>query len=75
MALSHYIDDDVSKIFDILMEYFNYDGEKVLKWIDAPNPLLGNVSPGYLIQLGKAYKVLGFVQDCEAANKRSPVFG
>lgn len=52
----------LDNIFDLLMEYFDGDKAKVHLWLEAPNPLLGNINPHYMIKIGREEKLLKFIK-------------
>jgi len=55
-----------------LTTYFNGDGDKARRWLQATNPLLGNVRPISLFELGQGRKVLAFIDTQLAENLTPP---
>lgn len=56
----------------LVAEYFVKEPEKVQLWFDAPNPLVGNVAPQWLIDVGRASVLLKVVQEALAENEPPP---
>ena len=54
--------DTVLKVRSLIYQYFNGDSEKVILWLDTPNPNLGNISPDEMINLGRVENLLKFVE-------------
>lgn len=54
---------------NLVASFFN-DEDKALLWFQAPNPLLGGVSPRDMIRVGRFKKLLKFIQSALAENKR-----
>lgn len=60
------INEDYKKIKEMIKPFFEYDTEnKVNWWIETPNPNFGNISPIYLIMIGKANKVIQFIESAK----------
>jgi len=51
-----------SKIIHLLWDHFNYNYYKVTAWLNTENPLLGGVSPLYMLENGKEEKLLKFIE-------------
>lgn len=55
----------------LVRAFFN-DAEKTKLWFDTPNPLLGHVRPNDLVRMGRADKVLQFVERALGENRAPP---
>jgi uncharacterized protein (DUF2384 family) len=55
-------------ILKLLVEFFG-STKKAELWLEARNPLLGGVTPKYLISIGRSDKLLKFVRQCLEENK------
>ena len=56
----------------LLMSYLNGfygSSKKANKWLEVPNPLLGNVSPKDMIRVGRLDKLIKFVETELAENQ------
>ncbi len=51
-----------------LRVFFNGDEAKVQAWMRAENPLLGGLTPIYLISVGRGHKVLSFIKTAREEN-------
>lgn len=60
----------VRVIIAMLDVFFDGKFEITNKWLRCPNPLLGNVRPWDMIEVGRHEKLLKFVKDRIAENKR-----
>jgi hypothetical protein len=60
---------DVATTVTLVAEFFG-DAEKTKYWFFTPNPQLGNMEPVDLIKLGRARKLLTFVQTALEENKK-----
>ena len=56
------IHDNAQEIIDLLVKYFNGDGEKVYRWIFYPHCNLGNLPPGLLSRVGESERVLEYIK-------------
>jgi hypothetical protein len=54
----------------LVLEFFAGNEEKTDLWFSTPNPLLGGISPGKMIALGREDRLLRFVQDQLAENQK-----
>lgn len=54
-------DSDTKNIHNILNKFFN-DMQKVEKWLNTPNPNLGNSTPQKLMDNGRSHKVLSWIE-------------
>lgn len=52
---------EIEFLFSPVYEFFESNFDKTLLWFTTPNPMLGNVSPVYLMQLGCIRKVRKFI--------------
>lgn len=53
----------------ILLHVFFQDVIKINRWLNTPNPLLGNSSPISLVKVGRGEKVLAFIKNALDENK------
>ncbi len=58
------------KAFALVIEFFGGDATKARIWFSTPNPLLGNVAPADMILMGRAKKLLKFIEARLAENRR-----
>ncbi len=47
----------------LVLDFFDSDLERAILWFATPNPLLGDVSPNYMMIVGRADKLLSFIED------------
>jgi hypothetical protein len=57
------------EILRLLQEFFKDDEKKVEYWLHTKNLNFGNLSPNFLIERGRAHKVLQFIKDAKEGNK------
>ena len=57
-------------LLNLVAEHFKGDQNKTTQWFIMPNPLLGEVSPRDMIRLGRYKKLLNFVINALAENRR-----
>jgi len=50
------------RVFKLVVDYFKGDEEKAWGWLNAKNPLLGDVSPWEMIKQGRHKRLLEFVE-------------
>lgn len=60
----------ISEAQTLVAKFFDGDGAKTLLWMTTKNPLLGNLSPREMIQMGREDKLLKFVKESLAENER-----
>lgn len=60
----------VALIKALLNSHFR-DRKKVELWLNTKNPNLGEVTPNYMISIGREEKLLQFVSSCFKENKRA----
>ena len=60
--------DDATIARTLVMGFFDGNEEKTQLWFSSPNPQLGNITPIDMIELGRASKLLAFVQTSLAEN-------
>lgn len=46
----------------LVLKFFNQDMKKTTAWFGAPNPLLGEVSPNQMLEMGRHEKLLKFIE-------------
>ncbi len=56
---------DTETIMNLLNEYFCGDHMRIDRWLKAKNPMLGNTSPFEMVKMGRADKLLAFVQNAK----------
>jgi hypothetical protein len=61
---------DVATTATLVAEFFKADPEKTRLWFCTPNPQLGSIPPIDMIKMGRARKLLTFVQVALDENKR-----
>ena len=44
-------------------QFFDNDKDKAALWFRTPNPLLGEVSPDFMIAMGKTDRLVSFIQE------------
>jgi len=54
---------------NLVADYFK-DAEKTVLWFQAPNSLLGNITPRDMIRLGRFKKLFKFIQTALDENRR-----
>jgi len=54
--------------YELVYNFFN-DKEKANLWLSTPNPMLGNIIPQTLIQIGKGEKLLKIIKELLDENK------
>lgn len=55
----------------LVLEFFNGDEAKTKLWFETPNPLLGDIAPNFMIEVGRSAKLLKFILNLLDENKRS----
>lgn len=63
---------EIANIANLIAEFFAGDAEKVGLWFELPNPVLGNISPGQMIRIGRYKRLLNFVVDAREAESATP---
>lgn len=53
----------------LVAEFFKDEPHKVDLWFRTPNPSFGGIKPNELIELGRAWKLLQFIENALAANR------
>jgi uncharacterized protein (DUF2384 family) len=62
--------EQVSRIVDMVSLFFHDEPWKTTAWLDAPNPLLGNVSPRDMVLWGRVDRLEQFVRNAMDENYR-----
>lgn len=57
-------------LLNLVAEHFLGDAGKTVLWFTTINPLLGNITPRDMIRFGKYKKLLSFVLNALAENRR-----
>ena len=58
------------QVMKVVQQFFEGDLHKTLLWMRLDNPMLGNVSPNTMIALGRGEKLLKFIEESIAENKK-----
>ncbi len=45
-----------------IKNHMQWDIEKTLTWLETENPLLGGVTPVYMIKIGRIHKLIKFIK-------------
>lgn len=53
---------EISIAWGLVVKYFGGDFNKAFLWWGSPNPLLGNISPAYMVGLKREKKLLKWVK-------------
>lgn len=56
-------------VLKLVVEFFG-NAKKAELWMKANNPLLGGLSPEFMIRSGRSDRLLAFVQNCISENQR-----
>ena len=54
---------------DLIFKFFEKEPWKALVWWQAPNPLLGGISPVDMLKIGREEKLLKFIKGQLAENE------
>lgn len=54
----------------LVFEMFKGDFKRASLWFTTPNVHFGDITPSYLIKIGRAHKVLEFVLSCKQEQTR-----
>ena len=57
----------VGEMRDRVTDYFGGDASKMLAWFQAKNPTLGDVSPNYMIAIGRVDRLRRFIEGALSA--------
>ncbi len=57
-------------LLNLVATHFDGDAKKTALWFTMPNPLLGNIAPRIMIRHGRFKKLLRFVLNALAENRR-----
>lgn len=55
-------------ICDRITKSMAWDEGKTVTWFETENPLLGGVSPVYMVKIGRIHKLVKFVDSCLSEN-------
>lgn len=55
--------------FSLVLKFFGGDINKAYKWWHTDNPMLGNVAPVLMVDLGRETKLLKFIKQQIAGNE------
>lgn len=66
-----YLAPEALKSYELVSEFFKRCATKTHMWFQTANPQLGGLRPDDLILLGRAHKLLQFVENSLAANARA----
>jgi len=56
------------KVYDLILEHFNGDKDKTLRWYMSANPSLGGISPYEMIKKGGGAKLMKWIKSALAGN-------
>lgn len=59
-----------ANLINLVAGFFDGDEEKTILWLVSSNPLLGDIPPRNMILMGRYEKLLKFVENSLAENKR-----
>ena len=62
-------------IMNLLNEYFCGDHMRIDRWLKAKNPMLGGMSPFDMVRVGRAHKLLAFIQNAKDESEWGKVDG
>lgn len=57
------MNDDIKIIAKHLAEFFKDEPEKITYWLLTKNPFFGGITPAWLIQNDRSYKVVQFIEN------------
>lgn len=57
-------------LFNLVAQHFEGDLKKTSLWFTMPNPMLGNISPRDMIRFGRSQKLVKFILNAIAENRR-----
>lgn len=60
---------DILHAKSLVRKYFKYNQAKTTLWFTTKNPLLGGVSPLFMIYTGRIKKLLAFIENQLEGNK------
>lgn len=53
------------KVHEIIIEFFDNNKLKAHQWMTAKNPMLGGLSPDFMIMSGRGKKLLQIIRDAK----------
>lgn len=56
-------------VLKLVVEFFGGNVKKAELWMNSRNPLLGNITPEFMISVGRSDRLLKFVKNCIAENQ------
>lgn len=62
------IEETTLMIINRANDFFDFDNQKVLTWLNTKNNNFGGISPALLIAMGKGEKVLSFMDSVRDGN-------
>lgn len=54
--------------FEVVDSFFTHDPKKIDLWFETPNPLLGGMSPAFMLSVGRGAKLLKCMRDWRDGN-------
>lgn len=57
------------EILSKVMQMMGWTKAKAILWYKTPNPMLGLLSPQWLVMRGRGHKVLKFIEDANSTNR------
>lgn len=67
MSLQARIDPTTLEIIVKVHDFFK-DYKKTMAWLTTKNPMFGNISPLYLINVNRGHRVLQFIENAKEGN-------
>ena len=61
--------DNREVVINLVSDFFGSD-KKAELWMNSENPLLGGVTPEFMIKVGKSDRLLKFVKTCLDENRK-----
>ena len=68
LAKGYQEDNSALRSVQLVLEFFKGDEQKTWLWFRAENPLLGNISPNRMIELGRSKYLLKFIENAKEEN-------
>lgn len=59
-----------ANLLNLVAEFFEGDTKKTALWFTLPNPSLGNIAPRDMIRFGRSKRLMKFVVNALAENRR-----
>ncbi len=59
-----------ANLMNLVAEFFSGDAKKTVLWFTLPNPSLGNIAPRDMIRFGRSKRLMKFIVNALAENRR-----